>query len=145
MTADAEIDALYEEIGQRIAQARVAALLSQGKLANLIGMARTSILNIEHGRQRLPIHQLWQLADSLGLEIAQFLPLRRELAERGAPVQLDTSVVALIEKAAENDPTTKRRLQDFIQDAKSRISREPIPLEQPKPKRGNNSPTKKHK
>jgi transcriptional regulator with XRE-family HTH domain len=137
MPANREFDALYEEIGQRVAQARAAAGLSQAKLAGLIKMSRTSVVNIEQGRQRLPIHQLWQLADALELEVGQFLPLRRELAERGAPVQLDATVVALIEEAAQNDPNTKRRLQDFIQEAKTKIASEPVPLETPRSTRGN--------
>lgn len=121
MPRDDGFDPLYLEIGARIARAREAAGLSQAKLSTEVKVTRTSIVNIEHGRQRLPIWLLWRIAGVLGLEVGRFLPLRRELAERGAPVHLDAKVVAVIEAAAANDPATKRRLQDFIQQATSRI------------------------
>lgn len=121
MPRDDGFDPLYHEIGQRIARARSAAGLSQAKLATRIRVTRTSVVNIERGRQRAPVWLLWRIADALGLEIAVFLPLKRELAERGAPVHLDARIVAQIEAAAANDPATKRRLLEFIQKATEQI------------------------
>jgi transcriptional regulator with XRE-family HTH domain len=114
-------DRLYEAIGERITGARKAQGLSQGKLAEKVGVTRASIVNIEHGRQRPPLHLLWQIATSLGVEPSQLIPLQRELAARDAPVQLGADVVASIERAAQNDPATKRLLTDFIQKATSKI------------------------
>ena len=114
-------DRLYEAIGERIGSARKAAGLSQGKLAQKVGVARASVVNIEHGRQRPPIHLVWQIATALGVEASQLIPLQRELAARDAPVQLGAEVVAYIEQAAQNDPATKRLLTDFIQRATSKI------------------------
>lgn len=121
MARDDGFEPLYHEIGQRIARARNAAGLSQEKLASRIRVTRTSVVNIEHGRQRAPIWLLWRISDTLGLEIGVFLPLKRELAERGAPVHLDGKIVAQIEAAAANDPATKRRLLEFIQKATEQI------------------------
>jgi len=114
-------DGLYEAVGDRIAAARKAAGLSQEKLAKKAGVTRASIVNIEHGRQRPPLHLLWQIATSLELEAARLIPLQRELAARDAPVQLGAKVVAYIERAAQDDPATKRLLTDFIQKATSKI------------------------
>jgi transcriptional regulator with XRE-family HTH domain len=79
------------------------------------------VVNIESGRQRPPVHLLWELAGALNVEIAHLLPQRRELAEGGAPVQLDDRVVAYIEQAAQDDPSTRRLLLDFIQRATAKI------------------------
>lgn len=114
-------DPLYEAVGDRIAVARKAAGLSQEKLARRVGVTRASIVNIERGRQRPPLHLLWQIASVLGVEAARIVPLQRELAARDEPVQLDAKVVAYIEKEAQDDPATKRLLTDFIQRATSKI------------------------
>ena len=112
---------LYQEIGRRVARARTAAGLSQAKLAAKVKVTRTSVVNIERGRQRPPVHLLWAMAEALDVEAGSFLPRRRELAERGAPVQLDATTVASIEQAARDDPATKRLLLDFIQQATAKI------------------------
>ena len=114
-------DLLYQQIGQRLARARLAAGLSQAKLASKVRITRTSIVNVEKGRQRPPIHLLWEIAEVLGIEVGGLLPQRRELSENRAPVQLDATVVAYIERAAEDDPATKRLLLDFIQQATAKI------------------------
>jgi transcriptional regulator with XRE-family HTH domain len=114
-------DPLYEAIGERIAHARGAADLSQAKLALKVGITRVSIVNIEHGRQRAPVHVLWQIAKALGIDAARLIPSARELAARDAPVQLDPRIVTSIERAAQDDPTAKRLLTDFIRKATNRI------------------------
>lgn len=114
-------EALYQSVGDRISAARKAAGLSQGKLAAKVGVTRASIVNIERGRQRPPLHLLWQIAAALELEVIRLIPLTRELAEHRAPVHLDADVVAYIERAAQDDPATKRLLTDFIQRATLKI------------------------
>lgn len=114
-------DPLYEAAGEHIARSRGAAGLSQARLALKVGVTRASIVNIEKGRQRAPLHLLWQIARALGVEPSRLLPSPRELAARDAPVQLDPEVVASIERAAQNDPAAKRLLTDFIQKATTRI------------------------
>lgn len=114
-------DGLYEAVGERVSAARRGSGLSQAKLAEAVGLTRASVVNIERGRQRAPLHLLWQIAAALGVEVTRLIPLPRELDARGAPVQLDAHVVAYIEHFAQNDQSTKRLLTDFIQRATSRI------------------------
>lgn len=121
MSRDDGHDPLYQEIGRRLARARAAAGLSQAKLAAKVRVTRTSVVNVERGRQRPPVHLLWDMAAALDVEVTSLLPQRRELAERGTPVQLDPTVVAYIEQAARDDPGTKRLLLDFIQQATAKI------------------------
>ena len=59
----------YVQFGLRVKNARISARISQAELATSLGVARSSVANIESGRQRLPLHQLPLLARTLGLSI----------------------------------------------------------------------------
>ena len=77
------MELFYAEFGQRLADERNARNLSQELVAGRVGMSRTSIVNIEKGRQRVPLHMLYSLADALGVEVARLLPARRQSAAGG--------------------------------------------------------------
>lgn len=65
---------LYNLIGESIKRQRVKVDLTQTQLAETVGVLRTSIANIEAGRQRLPLHLLYRLCMELGVEVADILP-----------------------------------------------------------------------
>ena len=71
---------LYRLIGRRVLKRRKEQRFSQEELADLIGVSRTSITNLEHGRQRIPLHQLVGVADALGCEFADLLPTLKDLS-----------------------------------------------------------------
>src|SRR5689334_20686746 len=110
-------DTLYEVVGERIARARGATGGSQAKLALKVGVTCASIVNIEHGRQRAPLHLLWEIAAALGVDVTKLIPSPSELLARNAPVQLTPKILASIEQAAQDDPAAKRFLTDFIKKA----------------------------
>ncbi len=110
---------LYRMIGDRIREARERKDMRQPTLAAKLGLSRVSIVNIEKGRQRAPIHVLWQIAEELGIEPASLVPRQRELLDAGHGVHLDADTVAQIEAAAKGDPATHRRLSEFIRMAKA--------------------------
>lgn len=58
-------DTFYEELGAAIRTQREELKMTQQDLAELMGLARTSVTNIERGRQRLLIDQFCKLADIL--------------------------------------------------------------------------------
>ena len=62
--------------GQLLAQRRSEAKLSQDALAKAVGLTRTSITNIERGRQPVNLHTLYLMADILQLDVADLLPSR---------------------------------------------------------------------
>lgn len=64
----------YEAIGQLIRAARLNAGLTQEALASQLGLTRTSITNIEVGRQRIQVHMLLDIAARLGVPPASLLP-----------------------------------------------------------------------
>jgi len=71
-------DSVYAEIGKQIRQLREKKGITQERLAELASLTRTSITNIEKGRQKLPIHTLYVLANALGAEANEFLPNLRK-------------------------------------------------------------------
>lgn len=75
---------LYEEMGSRIKHQREAAGLTQEGVAVRVGLSRTSITNIEAGRQALTVHGLYRLASALSVEPSQLLPPDAALVEEAA-------------------------------------------------------------
>jgi len=60
-------------IGDRVAQARNDAGLTQGALAERIGMERTQLVRVEIGERRITVSELAALADELGLSLEWFI------------------------------------------------------------------------
>lgn len=69
-----DLDHFYADLGTRIAARRRALRLTQAELAARIGLTRTSIANIEAGRQRTLAHQLGGIANALDLGLSALLP-----------------------------------------------------------------------
>ena len=72
--SDDAVDQLYEVIGERIRAARAHAGTTQTELGQRVGLTRSSIANIEAGRQRAMIHTLLQVADALEVALADVVP-----------------------------------------------------------------------
>lgn len=73
----------YAELGSRIARARKSHNLTQGELADIVQLTRTSITNIEKGRQKVLAHTVATLAAALSLDVAALMPT----AGRKSPVE----------------------------------------------------------
>jgi transcriptional regulator with XRE-family HTH domain len=65
---------LYKTIGSRIRKARGESELTQEALAAAVSLTRTSITNIEKGRQNLLVHKLIEIAQVLQIAPADLLP-----------------------------------------------------------------------
>lgn len=114
---------LYKLIGARIKSAREAhrPRMSQDALAGKIGLTRASIVNIEAGRQKAPIHVVWTIAEALRVEPEGLLPKLGELREAEEPIHLDPDAIATIEEAANGDPATRHLLMQFVSRAKGQL------------------------
>jgi transcriptional regulator with XRE-family HTH domain len=66
-------DAFYARLGQRIRLARLHRGMTQDALADAIRLTRTSITNIEGGRQKLLLHTFVSLAEALGCHPAELV------------------------------------------------------------------------
>lgn len=69
-------DKLNQEIGSRLKRIRESCTpkLTQGELADMLGVKRTSITNIEQGTQRATLYLVYLLAEQLRIPLEQILP-----------------------------------------------------------------------
>lgn len=71
----------YLALGNNIKKFRSKRDYSQDDLARFLGMTRTSVVNIEKGRQRPPIHVLFEIAGFLNVAIGDLFPVNDEKEE----------------------------------------------------------------
>ncbi|MFD4502605.1 helix-turn-helix domain-containing protein [Streptomyces sp. NPDC058457] len=63
----------WAEVGERIAEARLAAGLSQGELASRVDLERTAVVRIESGDRRITALELFRLSEALGVPLAHLV------------------------------------------------------------------------
>jgi transcriptional regulator with XRE-family HTH domain len=68
------MEPFYREFGNALRRAREAKAVSQTTLAAEVGLSRTSIANIERGRQRVLLHLLPEFGRVLGVDPTRLLP-----------------------------------------------------------------------
>lgn len=66
VSAKKEMESIYLAFGSRIRRIREALGLDQGELAKRVGLNRTSITNIEAGRQRILLHDVEKFSKAIG-------------------------------------------------------------------------------
>jgi len=88
------VEWVYQEFGKRLRAARTDLHLSQEYVARYVGLSRTSITNIERGRQRIPLHVAYELAGAVRSRPTDLMPQHpddqprpKELTEFEAPVR----------------------------------------------------------
>lgn len=93
-------------MGDRIRERRSGVGRTQQELADQLGLTRTSVVNIEKGRQHLAVHQLVLVADYLGCAPGDLIPslapgdaLSEALREK-APDERSLSFLAAITEDA---------------------------------------------
>jgi transcriptional regulator with XRE-family HTH domain len=83
---------LYREIGQNIRAIRDKRKMTQEQLADGVGLQRTSVTNIEAGRQKMLVDTLVLIAAQLGVDPGSLLPDVGPLATSPAPHSMPTSL-----------------------------------------------------
>lgn len=81
--------AFYQQLGANIRGRRKALKLSQDALAKMVGLTRTSLTNIENGRQHPPLHTFCEIVDQLKVGVTELLPARN-----AAPAAVDVQAIA---------------------------------------------------
>jgi transcriptional regulator with XRE-family HTH domain len=71
----------YKALGVKLEEARQRANYTQEGLARAVGLSRTSITNIEKGRQPVQAHILARLAEVLNTSIVALVPHREDVEE----------------------------------------------------------------
>ncbi|WP_408491980.1 helix-turn-helix domain-containing protein [Paraburkholderia sediminicola] len=69
-----DTNVFYRGLGTSVRRAREASSLTQEELAAAIGISRTSLTNMELGRQRVLVDQLAGIASTLKVSIQSLIP-----------------------------------------------------------------------
>lgn len=84
---------IYRKFGEVVRGLRKRVGLSQASLARSVGLSRPSIANIEKGRQRVFLDQLFAIAAALDVDVRELLPSRKASlppeVEKRLPRKLD--------------------------------------------------------
>src|SRR5271154_4481386 len=90
--ADLEI---YRIIGASLAARGKKMRLKQAEVADMIGLTRASLANIESGRQKLMLHQVYRLAKALQVEsITDLVPSNFSFEQASGPLMIEGSDVS---------------------------------------------------
>lgn len=66
----------YQEIGNRIREARNNQGLSQDSLASCLNLTRNSIINLEKGRHKPSVYQIYELSGILNVDFFSLIPIQ---------------------------------------------------------------------
>jgi transcriptional regulator with XRE-family HTH domain len=106
---------LYREIGEQLKRRRIDLGLTQAQLAEKIGgVRRTSITNIEAGRQHPPLSVLYDLCYVLGLEIIELLPTVAEIKQHSDDKRSDYISIEIEGKVKNLPPKSARLVQELM-------------------------------
>jgi transcriptional regulator with XRE-family HTH domain len=72
-------------LGEKIRDRRREAGLVQAQLAQMVGLSRASVTNIEAGMQAPPPYRLALIADALRVHVADLMPMLGEVGEPELP------------------------------------------------------------
>lgn len=103
--------------GQRIREARQRTVprLSQQSLAMSLGISRASVVNIEAGRQRPPLHVIWQIAEALSVDAASLIPRAEEFMAPALRMPIDRKTMKEIERASGGNQEVQAVVTRFLQ------------------------------
>jgi len=91
------MEQLYREFGRLLRQRRKEADLTQEDVAGRVGLARTSITNIERGKQNVSLHMVYELASAIGKRPHELLPDPSILLEQNSELEKKLGTVMLAE------------------------------------------------
>lgn len=78
-----DVGAIYREVGAAVASRRKVLGLTQSQLADRLNTSRASVANIEVGRQKIMLHQVYALAECLELRsITELIPTRGDIPQQ---------------------------------------------------------------
>jgi transcriptional regulator with XRE-family HTH domain len=102
---------LYEIIGHRISELRKLNNDNQQQLADKIGLGRSSISNIEAGRQQISLHLLYRISQVYNSEIYSLIPKVSEVASK---VSLEVNNVNEIFKKQGIGNVTQKQILELL-------------------------------
>jgi len=97
----------YKDLGSRVRRAREAADMTQAELAAHVGLTRSSVANLEAGRQHSPVHLVQAVAAATGIALIEILPK----VTTGAVTPLDDDVLEALDHY---DADTRREVHRLV-------------------------------
>ena len=116
MYTDEEEKKFYQQVGELIKSHRIRSDKSHENLANYLGLSRSSIINIENGRQNILLHSLVGVADFLSIPITELIPLKQTTNR-----SIDEDVKSKINKKITSESQVNK-FEDFINLSSSKNS-----------------------
>lgn len=83
---------LYRVLGQKIRELRKENHYKQADLAEKVGLERTSITNIETGRQKVTVFILYKICSTFHIDINVLLPRPEDLIEHNIDTDNESGV-----------------------------------------------------
>jgi transcriptional regulator with XRE-family HTH domain len=108
---------LYQALGDRLRALRTSVngpKLTQAKLADDIGLERTSITNIERGNQKIPLHVLYRICESLHVPITDLLPELASVQDTSATGQADLEEFDFNGRTQKLTPLVRQKLAELL-------------------------------
>ena len=108
---------IYHHIGIKIREERVRLHLTQDALASLVSLTRSSITNIEAGRQKMLLETFIEIAEALNVPPEKLLPSStpnaREPFEPERPLDVTNEDWQIMEKAMTGKFIKKGKGEDY--------------------------------
>lgn len=110
-------EVLYKSLGEKIRNRRNEIGLSQTQLSDQIDkLGRTSVSNIEKGKQQSPLHVIYEICAVLDIDIHLILPTYSVIKQKTQEENKNTIEEFL--RQADYDDATKDLLKDILKDSK---------------------------
>ncbi|MBL7771540.1 MAG: helix-turn-helix transcriptional regulator [Chitinophagaceae bacterium] len=106
--SESDVLNFYLSIGTIIKSERRKANYKQEDFASLLNLSRSSVVNIEMGRQRPSVHLLWEISKILNIQFQSLIPTI-EIAE--APNSKWKEMIS----SKTNDKSSKEKILGFIE------------------------------
>jgi len=100
----------YVAVGRKISEVRQRRNMTQEALASDISLSRTSVVNIERGKQQLLLHTLVQIAQALKAKPHELLP---DFVPGGQPILKAISLVADRKARAWIEKSVKSEMKNY--------------------------------
>ena len=106
----------YLELGDRVKTERFRRDISQEKLAEELGLSRTSVANLEKGRHRPSIYQLMLIAEFFIIDFTDLIPVELTKKPRGVKKKksLDEQLKNAVSDQNVIDNPTRSIVKEFL-------------------------------
>lgn len=107
---------LYSILGSKVKSIRESLGISQTELSVKIGLGRSSISNIEKGKQQPPLHIIYMICKELNTDIHSLLPTYNEIESRTGLEKPNIIEQYFLEN--EVDESVRKQIEELLKNSK---------------------------